>query len=130
MDVATVSDWLAGYIEVWKAGDHQGIARLFTADAQYHPDPFTTPRCGHKEIAEYWKETGDDPDAFEAAYKPLIVAGDIAVTHGFSRYFTADRSRVDKEYANVFVLRFASDGRCSEYREWYMLRKGDRPAEL
>jgi hypothetical protein len=29
-----------------------------------------------------------------------------------------------EEYANIFVLRFAPDGRCSEYREWYMLQKG------
>ena len=130
MDIATVNGWLAGYIEAWRAGDHQAVARLFTEDAQYYPDPFTPPRRGHKEIAEYWKKTGDEPDAFHAEYKPLIVAGDFAVTHGVSRYLTTNRSRVHKEYANVFVLRFAPDGRCSEYREWYMLRGSDRPDEL
>lgn len=128
MDTTSVNNWLADYIDVWKAGDHQAVARLFTDDALYHDDPFTPPKRGHAEIAEYWRESGDEPDAFHAEYEPLIVAGDVVVAQGFSRYFTADRSRVDREYANVFVLRFAPDGRCSEYREWYM-RKDDQAAE-
>jgi ketosteroid isomerase-like protein len=125
VDEAQVSRWLARYIQVWKAGDHSAVARLFTEDAVYYPDPFVAPRRGHAEIAEYWRESGDEPDAFEAEYRPLVVTGDVAVTQGFSRYFDAGGSRVDKEYANVFVLRFAPDGRCAEYREWYMLRGAD-----
>jgi ketosteroid isomerase-like protein len=129
MDADDVTRWLVGYVEVWRAGDHDAVARLFTPDAVYHPDPFTAPRRGHAEIAEYWRESGDEPDAFDAEYAPLVVTDDVAVTHGFSRYLSADRSRVDREYGNVFVLRFAADGRCAEYREWYMLRGGDGPAD-
>jgi ketosteroid isomerase-like protein len=119
-----VGEWLARYIDVWKSGDHSRVAELFTDDAAYYADPFAAPRHGHAAIAEYWRLTGDPADAFEAQYDPLVVAGDMAIVTGFSRYFDESRSRVDKEYGNIFVLRFADDGRCSEYREWYMLREG------
>jgi len=58
------------------------------------------------------------------------VTGDLAIVAGFSRYLDDSRSCIDKEYGNVFVLRFAADGRCCEYREWYMLRGEAGPASL
>jgi ketosteroid isomerase-like protein len=125
-----VVEWLARYIDVWKSGDHSRVAELFTADAVYHADPFAAPRHGHAAIAEYWRLTGDPADTFEAHYDPFVVAGDLAIVTGFSRYFDESRSRVDKEYGNIVVLRFAGDGRCSEYREWYMLREGGAADEV
>jgi hypothetical protein len=104
------------------------VAELFSDDAAYYTDPFREPRRGLTEIEEYWLISGDSPDAFDAQYTPLAVTSDLAVVIGFSRYFDESRSHVDKEYANIFVLRFATDGRCSEYREWYMLRGEGGPA--
>jgi hypothetical protein len=35
---------------------------------------------------------------------------------------------VADEYDNLFLLRFDADGRCQEYREWYMQKpKPDAP---
>ncbi|MBJ7595634.1 MAG: nuclear transport factor 2 family protein [Candidatus Dormibacteraeota bacterium] len=129
-DSAAVADWVRCYIDVWRSGDHLRVSELFTDDAVYYTDAFRPPRRGLAEIEEYWRIAGDPPDAFEAHYDPLIVSGDHAVVTGFSRYFDDSRSRVDKEYANLFVLTFAADGRCTEYREWYMLRGEDGPAAL
>jgi SnoaL-like domain len=123
VDRASVVGWLDRYIDVWKAGSHSRVAELFSDDAAYYTDPFREPRRGLAEIEEYWRESGDPPDAFDAEYTPLAVTADLAVVTGFSRYFNDTRSHVDKTYANIFVLRFAADGRCSEYREWYMLQK-------
>ena len=125
-----VGEWLARYIDVWKSGDRSRVAELFTDDAAYYADPFEAPRHGHAAIAEYWQLTGDPADAFEAHYEPFAIAGDLAIATGFSRYFDESRSRVDKEYGNIFVLRFEDDGRCSEYREWYMLRESDAAHEV
>lgn len=125
ISMRALSEWLARYIDVWQSGDHSRVAELFTDDAVYYSDPFAAPRHGHAAIAEYWRMAGDPPDAFEAEYEPFAVAGDVAIVTGFSRYFDESRSRVDKDYGNIFVLRFADDGRCREYREWYMLREGD-----
>jgi hypothetical protein len=46
-----------------------------------------------------------------------------AVANGYSRYLDGDGGGV-KEFDNLFLLRFDADGRCVEYREWYM-RKPD-----
>jgi ketosteroid isomerase-like protein len=120
-----VVEWLARYIAVWRSGDDSRVAELFTEDAAYHADPFAAALHGIAEIAEFWGISGDAPDAFEAEYEPLTVSGDLAIATGFSRYFDESRSHIEREYGNIFVLRFAPDGRCSEYREWYMLRDGE-----
>jgi ketosteroid isomerase-like protein len=125
-----VVEWLARYVDVWKSGDHSRVAELFTDDAVYFADPFTAPRHGHAAIAEYWRITGDPPDAFEAQYAPFAIAGNLAIVTGFSRYFDDSRSHIAKEYGNIFLLRFAHDGRCSEYREWYMPREDDAAHEV
>jgi ketosteroid isomerase-like protein len=122
MEAADLRRWLDGYIEVWASGDPTRVAELFTEDAVYVASPFETARHGHVEIAELWQERGDEPDAFEAAYAPLVVHGDVAVASGMTRYLDEQRTGAQQEYGNVFVLRFAADGRCREYREWYTLR--------
>jgi hypothetical protein len=106
----------------WRRNDSDLIRSLFTDDAVYYSDPFKEPRRGHEAILAYWEESGDPPDAFDAHYEPLEVHDRFAVAHGRSRYFGEDRSQADKEYGNVFLLWFADDDRCREYREWYMLR--------
>jgi hypothetical protein len=49
----------------------------------------------------------------------VLVAGDEAVARGYSRYFNTNGT-VRDEYDNLFLLRFDADGRCAEFREWYM----------
>ena len=120
-----VVEWLARYVDVWKSGDDSRVAELFSDDAVYYADPFAIPLRGLAEIAEFWGISGDPPDAFEAHHDPLLISGDLAIATGFSRYFDASRSQFEREYGNIFVLRFAPDGRCNEYREWYMLRDGE-----
>jgi ketosteroid isomerase-like protein len=124
-----VVEWLARYVDVWRSGDESRVAELFTDDAVYHTDPFDAPCRGIAAIEEYWRTSGDPPDAFEAQYEPIVVTGDLAVATGSSRYFDDSRTLIDKEYGNIFVLRFATDGRCSEYREWYTLREDDVTGE-
>jgi hypothetical protein len=48
-----------------------------------------------------------------------------AVAVGTSTYFEAN-GKVDRTYDNVFVLRFYTEGRCSEFTEWYVKRPGKR----
>ena len=123
MNREDVQAWLDRYLDAWRRNDPQLTKSLFTEDATYYTDPFREPRRGHDAILRYWQESADPPDAFDAHYEPLFVCDSFAVTHGWSRYLTEDRRTVDKDYGNVFVLRFAPDGRCAEYREWYMERR-------
>ena len=66
-----------------------------------------------------WLEDRDEAGTYEGSYRPLLVAGDQAVARGSSRYFNTNGS-VRAEFDNLFLLRFDADGRCAEYREWYM----------
>ena len=66
-----------------------------------------------------WLADRDEPGTYEGRYRPVLVAGDQAVARGYSRYFDTNGA-VRDEYDNLFLLRFDADGRCAEFREWYM----------
>ncbi len=121
MDERTVAAWLDGYSRAWERNDPAEIGGLFSEDAVYHYDPFDEPVRGREAIVASWLEDPDPPGTYEGRYRPVLVSGDRAVANGSSRYFHADGS-LDKEYDNVFLLRFDAAGRCAEYREWYMRR--------
>lgn len=71
-------------------------------------------------VVDSWLEDPDDPDSWEAEYHPFAVDGDRAVATGYSRYVaTADAP--EQTYHNVFLMRFAPDGRCAEFTELWML---------
>jgi ketosteroid isomerase-like protein len=121
MDEQAVAAWLDGYSRAWERNDPAEIGALFSEDAVYHSDPFDEPVRGREAIVASWLEDPDPPGTFESRYRPVLVAGDRAVANGVSRYLNADGS-LDKEYDNLFLLRFDAAGRCAEYREWYMRR--------
>jgi hypothetical protein len=125
MDQQAVANWLDGYVRAWGSYDPKEIGELFSSDAVYAYNPFDDPVRGREAIVASWLEDRDDPGTYEGSYQPLLVAGERAVANGVSRYFAADGSVAD-EYDNVFVLRFDADGRCAEFREWYMQRPGDQ----
>jgi ketosteroid isomerase-like protein len=123
IDREAVQRWLDAYIGAWETYDPDAIAALVTEDARWWYDPWAEPVAGREAIVASWLEDRDPPGSWGARYEPVAVEGDMAVATGYSRYLTEDRSAVDREYANVFVLRFVEDGRCREYREWYMRKE-------
>jgi hypothetical protein len=78
---------------------------------------------GRPAVVAAWLTDPDEPGSWEADYEVLAIDGDTYVAHGRTRYLTDDRSTVDREFANVFVCRFDTDGRCREFTEWYMRRR-------
>jgi|SRR6266699_6626014 len=109
-------------VQAWKTYDPQAIGNLFSEDAIYTFDPFSEPVRGRAAIVAAWL---DDPDAlgtYDGHYEPIMIEGDRAVANGRSLYFEQDGSTLRAEWNNIFVLRFDDDGRCMEYREWYMQR--------
>jgi hypothetical protein len=68
-----------------------------------------------------WLANQDPPGSWEAAYQPVAVDGDVAVSTGRSRYFEADGS-LAREYWNSYLLAFDGAGRCRQFTEWFMLR--------
>jgi hypothetical protein len=125
MTHADLQDWLDRYVVAWRANQREPIEELFTEDAIYRYRPY-----GHDEhatigrgaIVEAWLEEVDEPDSWRAEYHPFAVDGDRAVATGWSRYQATD-DEPERIYHNVFLMRFAPDGRCAEFTELYMLEE-------
>jgi SnoaL-like domain len=124
VDRQQVAAWLDAYSQAWRSYDPRAIGELFSSDAQYAYSPWDEPVRGREAIVASWLEDKDEPGTYDGRYEPLAVDGDLAVATGRSRYLDADGA-VEREYSNMFVLRFDAEGRCREFREWYMLRRDD-----
>jgi len=122
LDQATVQRWLDAYVHAWKTYDPQAIGDLFSENVVYSYDPFSAPVHGRAALVASWLENADTPGTYDAHYEPIMIDGDLAVANGRSLYFEQDGSTPRDEYNNIFILRFDEEGRCSEYREWYMPR--------
>ena len=114
MDHDAFQSWLDRYIAAWRSGKPDDIGGLFSVDAAYFYGPFREPVHGRAAIVKDWTTEPDAPGSWKAEYRPLVIEGDTAVAIGESRY---DNGRT---YSNIFVCRFDADGRCTEFREWFM----------
>ena len=127
-----VQRWLDDYVRAWETYDTDGIAALFSKDAEYrwHPwDSGDDVARGRDEIVAGWlaEDARDAEGTYEGRYEPFAVEGDVAVARGTSRYFTdATRNTLDREYHNVFLMEFDGEGRCRSFVEVYMQTPPDR----
>ena len=125
VDEAAVTGWLTDYVAAWTSYDPAAIAELFSEDAvyRYHAwDGLDDAARGRDAIVASWLEEPDAAGTWTAEYRPWIVEGDRAVAVGLSRYLAADGTTIEREFHNVFLLEFDSDGRCREFTELYMSR--------
>jgi ketosteroid isomerase-like protein len=123
-----VQAWLERYVEAWLSYDNTAIADLWTEDAIWEY-PFGVRARGRDAIVAEWLSEAHlfRNDGYDARYEVIAVDGDIAVSHGRTRYFNPGTDETVTEYDNVWVLRFGPDGRCSEFHEWYAGRAEDDP---
>ncbi len=113
MDRESVRRWVAAYEDAWRAGDVDAIGRLFTPDARYARSPYDPePLHGHEAIRGFWLV--DDGATFTVTAEPLAVEGDVAVVRVEVRYLEPEA----QEYGDLWVLRFAPDGRVADFEEW------------
>lgn len=115
-----VQGCLDAYIEAWRTYDASAIADPFTEDATCGHDPWDEPIQGRKAIVAEWLDDRDEPESWEAEFRPLVVAGNSAVAVGETRY--AD----GKIYFNSWQLTFDQDARCFKSVEWYMTPPADQ----
>jgi ketosteroid isomerase-like protein len=112
VDRDDVMRWVAEYERAWRDGDVSGVARLFTENARYRPSPYAEPKVGHTEIQAFWLD--DEGRTFSVTAEPVAVEGRDAVVRLDVRY----GDPVDQEYRDLWVVRFAPDGRAEEFEEW------------
>jgi hypothetical protein len=112
VDRTEVMRWVGGYERAWRDGDPDGVERLFTADARYRRSPWEAPDVGHAAIRSLWLE--DDDAVFTVRAEPVAVEGRVAVVRLEVHYGDPVHTR----YRDLWVLRFAADGRVEEFEEW------------
>lgn len=112
MDRDTVMTWVAAYEAAWRGEDLRAVETLFTEDARYARSPYDDPLRGHGEIRDFWLVDAGEP--FTMTVEPVAVDGSTAVVQVEVRY----GDPVEQEYRDLWVLRFADDGRVEEFTEW------------
>ena len=125
-----VREWLAGYEAAWRAPGTAGLARLFTEDATYLQSPYQPPVTGLDAIGRMWETEREGPDeVFTLAADIVAVDGLVAVVRAEVRYGDPPT----QEYRDLWVIRFAGDGRCAWFEEWpfwpEQAYSDDRPAQ-
>jgi len=111
MDAADVMRWVAGYERAWRGRDVTTVETLFSDDAAYRTSPYEAAKVGHDAIKEIWVDEGE-PFTMDASV--FAVEGDRAVVRVEVRYGRPAR----QEYRDLWLLRFADDGRVADFEEW------------
>jgi mannose-6-phosphate isomerase-like protein (cupin superfamily) len=115
LDNDTVLAWVTGYERAWRSAGTSTLAGLFTDDAQYLASPYDDPVTGLAAIRAFWDEERVSPDeVFTMSAEVVACSGDTAVLRALVRY----GAPVTQEYRDLWVLRFAADGRVERFEEW------------
>ncbi len=115
MNKAQVMDWVAAYERAWRAPGTGALAGIFTRDASYRQGPYDEPVTGLPAIAAMWEAERDGPaEVFRMTGDVIAADGGTAVV----RVEVGYGDPVRQEYRDLWVLRFADDGRCASFEEW------------
>jgi len=112
MTRADVMRWVAGYEQAWRDGDLEAVETLFTEEARYRPSPYDESEVGQDAIKAFWLD--DEGEVFTVEAEPVAVEGRDAVV----RVKVVYGDPVRQEYLDLWVIRFAEDGRAEDFEEW------------
>jgi uncharacterized protein (TIGR02246 family) len=125
MDRAGVERWMEGYRRAWASDAPEDVAALFTEDVTYAPYPWPRdgePWRGRENVVREWIARGDSSTGWRFEHNTLAVDGDTAVIEGKTYYDPTDDDPHEDAYANLWVIRFADDGRAREFTEYWVQR--------
>ncbi len=110
-----MEEWVDRYELLWRTPETDRLGDLFRSDATYLPSPWARPLDGLDEIARFWESERDSADEeFTMSSDVLALDGDTAVVRVSVEYADPGAGR----WRDLWVLRFAPDGRCTEFEEW------------
>jgi uncharacterized protein (TIGR02246 family) len=115
VDRKAVERWVDRYERLWRTPDTERLVELFVPDATYLPSPWARSLEGLGQIAEFWETERDGAgEGFSMSRDVVAVDGDRAVVRVAVEYASRGAGR----WRDLWVLRFAPDGRCSSFEEW------------
>lgn len=107
--------WIERYERAWRTAGTAHLRELFTEDASYLHAPYEDPVVGLPGIERDWEAERDGPDeVFTMTASIVAVEGDTGVARVLVRY----GDPVRQEYQDLWLVRFAPNGRCSSFEEW------------
>jgi hypothetical protein len=107
--------WIARYERAWRTPGTGALKELFADDATYQLAPFESPIVGLAAIAEMWEaERRGSDERFAMDSEVVSVDDHVAVARVAVRY----EDPVPTEYRDIWIIRFAADGRCQMFEEW------------
>ena len=112
MTRADVMRWVVGYEQAWCDGDLEAVETLFTEEARYRLSPYDESESGQDAIKALWLD--DEGEVFTMEAEPVAVEGRDAVV----RVKVVYGDPVRQEYIDLWVIRFAEDGRAEDFEEW------------
>jgi hypothetical protein len=114
-----VREWVQRYERAWRTPGTQTLAEIFTEDAAYRQSPYADPVVGLAEIGRMWEAERAGPD------EPFTMSAEILAVDATAGDGTMAVVRVQVDYLepaqqflDLWVVRFAADGRCAEFEEW------------
>lgn len=115
MNRPNVTAWVAAYERAWRSAGTAALGELFTPDAVYRQGPFQPDVVGLAAIGAMWEAERDGPDeVFTMTAEVVAVEDDTAVVRLDVHY----GDLVPQQWRDLWVIRFAADGRCREFEEW------------
>jgi ketosteroid isomerase-like protein len=115
VDRADVEAWVSAYVRAWRTAGTDHLEAIFTPDVSYLVSPWRPPIEGLAAVAEFWDAGRDGPDeGFTFTCEVVAVDGDTAVVRAEVEYTGPDTNR----WRDLWILRFAADGRCRAFEEW------------
>jgi mannose-6-phosphate isomerase-like protein (cupin superfamily) len=107
--------WVNGYERAWRTAGTDGLRDLFTDDAEYLGSPYDKPVVGLAAISRMWDEDRNGPDeVFTMTTEVVACQGSTGVARVQVRY----GDPLVQEYLDLWVVRFAVDGRADRFEEW------------
>lgn len=114
----TAREWLTKLELAWRKRDQEAIAALFAPAAAYHRGPFGAPQHGRRAISSHWQEVLSRQADPRIWFGEPIQAGE-RVSVEWWCILHDPATGAPRTAAGCLVLRFAPDGRCATFHEYW-----------